>query len=106
MDDKLRVIGLLSPCTPSEARMAHDAVRSGQVPNTAAGQAVAQPGDFRALLRQLVDEENYPRLYRIAWSARTEEDLSSAGREHEEFLLGVERILDGVQVLVERGRRD
>ncbi len=102
-NDKLRVIGLLSSYTLSEARMAHDAARAAQqVEGTAAGEAPAPPWDFRALLRELVDERTYPRLHRIAWSARPEGDGPGA-HEDEEFLFGVERILDGVQALVQVG---
>ena len=47
-NDKLRVIGLLSSYTLSEARMAHDAARAAQqVEGTAAGEAPAPPWDFR-----------------------------------------------------------
>jgi AcrR family transcriptional regulator len=99
-DDKLRVIGLLASYTLSEARMAHDAARAAQqAPRTAGGEPPAQPMDFRALLRQLVDEETYPRLYRIAWSDEAGHNHPGS-REHEEFALGLERILDGVQVLI------
>ena len=105
--DKLRVIGLLSSYTLSEARMANDAIRaSAHAHAAAASQPEPEPasqarpahGDpvtfpsFEAVLRELVDEQTYPRLHRIAWSAETE--LQS---ERDEFLFGVDRILDGVQ---------
>lgn len=89
--DKLRVIGLISSYTLSESRMAHEAVRA----------AVSAPPDapatwtFESLLRELVDEQGYPRLSRIA-AADSSED------ESDEFAFGLDRILDGVEALVER----
>ncbi len=94
--DKLRVIGLISSYTLSEARMAHDAARAR------AGEEAGEWGSFEALLRELVDAEAYPRLHRIAWSAELG-DAPSGFEEQEEFRFGLERILDGVEVLVARG---
>ncbi len=98
--DKLRVIGLLSSYTLSEARMANDAARAAGQAQAGAGGAASAPWTFEALLRELVDERTYPRLYHIAWT-EPDEDLSS---EKEEFLFGVDRVLDGVQVLIDRQR--
>jgi hypothetical protein len=97
--DKLRVIGLISSYTLSEARMAHDAARAA-----AQAPAEAAPWSFEALLRELVDEQHYPRLHRIAWSAEIG-TAPSGFDESEEFGFGLDRILDGVQALVERARR-
>ena len=97
--DKLRVIGLLSSYTLSEARMAHDAARAAA---QAAGEAAPGPAwTFEALMRELVNDRGYPRLYRIAWSADTGDEPASSG-EQEEFLFGIDRILDGVQALIEQ----
>ena len=126
--DKLRIIGLLSSYALSEARMAHDAARmlsqAGRTADTApAGTGAAgasgttTPGtepaapettgtqatpatsaSFEALLRELVDERNYPRLYGIAWSHDAGEQNAD---EREEFLYGLDRILDGIRVLIE-----
>jgi AcrR family transcriptional regulator len=96
--DKLRVIGLLSSYTLSEARMANDAARAAAVTTGEGGQP---PASVEALLRQLVDADAYPRLHRIAWSAEIGDDPSGF-QEAEEFAFGVERILDGVQVLIDR----
>lgn len=96
--DKLRMIGLLSSYTLSEARMAHDAARASA--QAAAESKPAPAWSFQALLRELVDEQTYPRLYRIAWSARTRGDPSS--EEQREFLFGIDRILDGIQTLIDR----
>ena len=95
--DRLRVIGLISSYTLSEARMAHDAIRAAQQAPEAAG----PPPSFAALLRELVDEQRFPALYRIAWS-QAPGDAPSGPAELEEFRFGLERILDGVAVLVDR----
>jgi len=100
-DDKLRVIGLLSSYTLSEARMANDAARAAA--EAAAASAAAPGWSYEALLRELADEQTYPRLHRLAWSA----DLGgspSGFEEREEFLFGVDAILDGVQALIDRSR--
>jgi AcrR family transcriptional regulator len=126
--EKIRIIGLLSSYTLSEARMAADAVRAAMAarapterPGTpAAGTgnageaseadeasgagetnhdgAHAPPESYEALLRELVDERTYPRLYRLAWAPEPENPPS----EREQYLFGVDTILDGVQALVDR----
>lgn len=109
-DDKIRIIGLLSSYTLSEARMAYDAARA--VDQAKAAAAETEPSDadrtevqvpqwsFEALLRELVDENTYPRLYRMAWSAATDDQPDDD--ERAEFLFGVERILDGTQALIDQ----
>jgi AcrR family transcriptional regulator len=87
--DKLRIIGLISSYTLSESRMAHEAAR-------AAAAAEAPGWTFGELLRELVDEESYPRLSRIAAAAPSPDD------ERNEFGFGLDRILDGVESLIER----
>jgi len=57
---------------------------------------------FDALLRELVDEKTYPRLHRIAWESASGGEPS----EREEFLFGLDRILDGVQALIDSRLRD
>jgi hypothetical protein len=52
------------------------------------------------LLRELVDEETYPRLHRLAWSAPV--DSEPDVDEREQFLFGVDRILDGTQALIDQ----
>jgi hypothetical protein len=47
-----------------------------------------------------VDERTYPHLYRLAWDSSPADWLS----EREEFLAGVDLILDGVQAGIERAR--
>jgi AcrR family transcriptional regulator len=103
--ERLRIIGLLSSYTLSEARMANDAARAAAQAAEAAqsaeasGDAPAPPLTYEELLRELVDERTFPHLYRIAWSP------SPAGpprSEREEFLAGIDLILDGVQAHVDR----
>jgi AcrR family transcriptional regulator len=110
--DKIRVIGLLASYALSEGRMANDAARA-MAAMAKAGQAEAeggqpggddgqaQPPTFESLLRVLVDERTYPRLYRLAWASSPAESLS----EREEYLAGVELILDGVQASIGRAKR-
>ena len=104
--DKLRFIGLISSYTMSEARMAYDALRAARDAAAAdSGGEPAPPWTFDALLRELADEATYPRLYRIAW---TPPGGSGSGEgpgagvdgppsERDEFLLGIDLILDGIQ---------
>jgi AcrR family transcriptional regulator len=119
--DKLRIIGLLSSYTLSEARMADDAMRAALAAGTepsgteAAGTEPAEtepagpagdtgdtgaepPPDYGWLLRELVDERTYPRLYRLAWDPAPDGQLT----EREEFLFGIDLILDGAQALIDR----
>ena len=103
--EKIRILGLLSSFTLSEARMADDAMRAAmaaaQLAETApdmADAAAMPPDSFEGLLRELVDERTYPRLYRLAWSPERDEQTS----EREQFLLGIDLILDGVQALIDR----
>jgi AcrR family transcriptional regulator len=103
-EDKLRIIGLISSYTLSESRMAHDAARAAAQARAAAEAGHPVPSwTFESLLRQLVDQATYPRLFRIAWSADTVEE-PPVSNEHEEFLFALDRILDGVQSLIDRGR--
>ena len=53
---------------------------------------------YEQLLRALVDEQAFPNLYRLAWSAPASGPLT----EREEFLAGVDLILDGVQAAIDR----
>jgi len=109
--EKLRTIGLLSSYTLSEARMAADAMRAAKAATAAGAARVAEPDapviddgaptppeSFEALLRELVDERTFPHLYRLAWSSSGADPLS----EREEFLAGIDLILDGVQAHIDR----
>ncbi len=114
--DKLRILGLLSSYTLSEARMAADAMRAAKAAiaanaseatgtgadgTNADGGAPEPPESYEALLRELVDARTYPRLHRIAWAPGADEPAS----EREQFLFGIDLILDGVQALVDRAKR-
>jgi AcrR family transcriptional regulator len=115
--DKLRIIGLLSSYTLSEGRMANDAVRAAKdqaardQASAAGGGEPAPPWTFDALLRELIDEETYPRLYRIAWTpppgmseGEREGGDPSPPSEYEQFMFGIDTILDGVQALIDKVR--
>jgi AcrR family transcriptional regulator len=102
--DKLRVIGLISSYTLSEARMAHDAARAAQNTSTTADGALTPNWTFQSLLRELVDQPTYPRLHQIAWSGEIG-DNPSGFDEQEEYQFGLDRILDGVQTLINSTRR-
>ena len=110
---KLHVIGLLSSYTLSEARMAADAMRAMKAAMAAEAARAAEPGtpvtgdddsaltppeSYEGLLRELVDQGTYPRLHRIAWAPEPDSPPS----EREQFLSGLDIILDGVQALIDR----
>jgi len=99
--DRMRVIGLISIYTLGDARMANDAARAV----AKAAQAGQSPDptttlSYEGLLRELIDEKTFPRLYRMAWSAGPETPQD----ERAEFLIGLDLILDGVQALIDRAR--
>jgi AcrR family transcriptional regulator len=105
--DKLRFIGLLSSYTLSEARMANDGLRAErEQAAAAAGSAAAPPAwTYDALLRELADEATYPRLHKIAWTPPDPGPDGAPGgppSEREEFLFGIDRILDGIQAYMDR----
>ena len=100
--DKLRVIGLISSYTLSEARMAHDAARAARA-RLRPGARRPRVWTFEALLREVADEQTYPRLHRLAWSERVG-DNPSGWDEQEEFRFGLDRILDGVEALIKAAR--
>jgi len=97
--DKLRVIGLISSYTLSEARMAHDARAAQNQPGPTDGVSTEPSWTFEALLRELIDQPTYPRLHQIAWSEEIGDDPSGFA-EQEEYQFGLDRILDGVQTLI------
>ncbi len=85
--------------------MANDAARAARAAAEGAGAdggpaGPPPPWTFEALLRELVDEKTYPRLHRIAWTPAGGAQPS----EREEFLFGVDTILDGVQALIDQAR--
>ena len=100
--ERMRVIGLLSSFTLSEARMANDAARAA-AKAAEAGQAPdpTLAFSYEALLRELIDEKTFPHLYQLGWSK--EPGSLEFQDERAEFLAGLDIILDGVQVLIDRG---
>jgi len=107
--DKLRCIGLISSYTLSEARMANDERRAAQ-------EQGAPPWTYDALLRELADEATYPVLYKIAWTGPPgppgppgpgsgEGSPGGPPSERDEFLFGLDRILDGIQAYMDRAGR-
>jgi AcrR family transcriptional regulator len=102
--DKLRVIGLISSYTLSEARMANDAARAArQAQAGAAGVEPLPAWTWEGLVREVADEQTYPRLHRLAWSASIGDDPTGFD-EREEFRFGLDRILDGIETLIARTR--
>ena len=100
--DKLRIIGLISSYTLSEGRMAHDAARAARQAQAAATGTEPLPAwTWEGLVREVADEQTYPRLHRLAWSASIGDDPTGFD-EQEEFLFGLDRILDGVEALIAR----
>ena len=101
--ERMRVIGLLSSFTLSEARMANDAARAA-AKAAEAGQAPdpTLAFSYEALLRELIDEKTFPHLYHLGWSQ--EPGSPEFQDERAEFLAGLDIILDGVQVQIDRGR--
>jgi len=100
---KIRAIGLISSYTLSEARMANDTVRAAEAAKAAQSAETSDdppgpPLTYEELLRALVDERTFPHLYRLAWSSSPADPLS----EREEFLAGIDLILDGVQAHIDR----
>lgn len=89
--DKMRMIGVIASYSLSEARMTQDAARAA-----AAGTGTAM--SMEAVLREVLDEQTYPRMYRLAW-ARTPQEQPD---EQAEFLFGLDRILDGIESYLNR----
>jgi len=102
-EETLGVIGLISSYTLSEARMANDAARAAENIRATIGEDAPPPWTFEGLLRELVDEERYPRLHELAWSAEPESHASGS-QEERAFLFGLDRILDGIDVLIARAQ--
>jgi AcrR family transcriptional regulator len=100
--ERLGVVGLLSTFVLGEARMAHDSA----IFREANGAGI----DFAQVLRTVADEERFPQLYRAAWSGELgRPDAGEDGGDSPPdwaddlgFMFGLERILDSVELLIER----
>ena len=84
------------------ASVAHVLVERGaQHASTLTDAATPSPSwTFELLLRELIDQPTYPRLHRIVWSEEIG-DGRSGSDEQEEYEFGLDRILDGVQTLID-----
>jgi AcrR family transcriptional regulator len=103
--DKLQIIGLVTSYTLSEARMAADAARAAATAVAAAAEGGAEgaeqaPFGYVDLLRELINERTFPRLHRFAWGPQGP-PLS----DRDAFLYGLDTILDGIQVRIDRVQR-
>ncbi|MDN5851504.1 MAG: TetR/AcrR family transcriptional regulator [Actinomycetia bacterium] len=90
--ERLGVIGVLSSYTMGEARMSYD--------SSAAAERGERTYDYAVILREVADDQTYPRVHRAAWSGEID-DPDGAGEE-ESFLYGLEVLLDGIAARVER----
>lgn len=92
---KMGVIGLISTFALSEARMQYEGSGGG---------AGSPEIDYAAVLREVVDEATYPALHRAAWSGELDEPEGDErpAFDRNQFLFGLDRILDGVQILIDQ----
>ena len=93
--DQMRILGLISSHALIDARMAYDAEQ-------ALGKG-AKPVDYTAILREVVEEDRFPHLHRVAWSGEAD-DPEPGGDPFAEYRFDLEVILDGIESLIERGR--
>jgi AcrR family transcriptional regulator len=91
--DKMRILGLISSHALIDARMTFDAQQ-------AMGKG-AKPVDYTVILREVVEEERFPRLHRIAWSGEADEP-EPGGDPYDEYRFDLEVILDGIEALIAR----
>jgi hypothetical protein len=93
------VVGMISAYALSQARFQYEEARA---------RVDTPSADYAALLREVADERTYPELHRAAWSGELERPAGTEppAFDVEEFRFGLERILDGIQVLVDRRSRD
>jgi AcrR family transcriptional regulator len=95
--EKLAAVGLVTSYVLGEARMSKDeaaAIRAG------GDQA---PVDFPALLRTFAAEDTYPALHRAVASGEFDDAFAppATWRDNPGFRFGLDRILDGIEVLMD-----
>lgn len=89
--DQFRLLGMLSSHALIDARMGFDLKRS------LAGKADAKPVDYPAVLRELVEEQRFPRVHQAVWSGEVDEP--APGRDpFAEFRFDPERRLGSGQM--------
>jgi len=93
--DKMRVLGLIASHALIDARMTFDAQQ--------AMGAGAKPVDYTAILRDVVEEERFPRLHRMAWSGEADEP-EPGGDPFAEYRFDLEVMLDGIEALIARSQ--
>jgi AcrR family transcriptional regulator len=93
--DKLRILGMLASHALIDARMAYDAQQ-------ALGKG-AKPVDYTVILREVVEEDRFPRLHRVAWSGEADEP-EPGGDPFAEYRFDLEVILDGIEALIARSQ--
>ena len=91
--DKLRILGMLASHALIDARMAYDAQQ-------ALGKG-EKPVDYTEILREVVEEQRFPRLHRVAWSGEADEP-EPGGDPFAEYRFDLEVILDGIEALIAR----
>jgi AcrR family transcriptional regulator len=113
--DKMRMVGLITSFTLSDAKMYHDARRAAAAARAGAGQIAgaeqavdaergedarrpAEPWTYWGLLRELVDQATFPRLHELAWT----EDPDRQPDDQAEFAFAIDRILDGIEAYIDR----
>ena len=93
--DKMRVLGLIASHALIDARMAFDAQQ--------AMGAGAKPVDYTTILREVIEEERFPRLHRIAWSGEADQP-EPGGDPYAEYRFDLEVMLDGIEALIARSQ--
>ena len=91
--DKMRILGLISSHALIDARMAYDAQQ--------AKGAGADLIDYTAILREVVEEERFPQLHRVAWSGAAD-DPEPGSDPFAEYRFDLEVMLDGIESLIDR----
>ena len=82
--------------SPDGARRGPRRTRRGR-----GGRRRARPAwTFEALLREVADEQTYPRLHRLAWSDAASVTARPASTSRKSSCFGLDRILDGVEALI------